>query len=315
MSAEERPSKFRKAARGRTHVGNRADAGEQLGRYILSLYSKGGLPAKAVCEMCHFAVGAGAEGRLLENLALRPGQACTGNFKRHLDKQLAKSFPSIADCPQTIQVPVWLKGSRASKTIPVAAAYDVLESEVLARPGAYESLRRTTWPRVCDQHVHRHIPGDTRACFPVSVYADGVQCTKQHGAGKSDSLIAFTCTNLAVGKRHLLAVVSKRELCSCGCSGWCTLHEIFRFITHCLAAAAQGQRPSLDMHGFPWLAVSDEGIQAKHSPDFAARFVPVEVKAGWAEMLVCLGSAAGKDFISHVFSASALPSGFTISAV
>ena len=91
-------------------------------------------------------------------------------------------------------------GARTTKQVPVAAAYDCLEAELRATPGAREVLRSTQWPSTYDQHRYRHLPGDSRDVYPLSLYADGAQCTKQKGAGKVDSMIGITITNAATRK-------------------------------------------------------------------------------------------------------------------
>ena len=280
--------KRRRTRRARIAVGERDRAGQDLAHYILGMYALGQISAKAACEVCWHAWNSGSEGDLLEEVAQRPGQTCTGNYKRHLDSVVESRFPATADL-QSISVPCWLKGARTTKQVPVAAAYDCLEAELRANPGAREVLRNTQWPSTYEQHRYRHLPGDTRDVYPLSLYADGVQCTKQKGAGKVDSMIGITVTNAATGKRHLLVVFSKRQCCKCGCHGWCTLFAFMRFVTHAVAAAAQGRRPSTNMNGAPWPSNSAAEEKAREQPLLDARFVVTEVKADWAEMCNTFG--------------------------
>ena len=273
---------------GPVDCGEREEAGDRLANYILAMYAKGSCSAKASCELSWHAMCAGAQGDLLHRVALRPNQSTDGNFKRHLDKVLSVQFPPLVDL-QEIIVPCWRKGRRASQRMPVAAAYDCLEAELEHSPDARRILHETVWPASLEAHPHRHIAGDDRDCFPIALYADGVQCTKQKSAGKVDTMIGITCYNIATGQRHLLAVISKRMLCHCGCRGWCTLHEVMRYLEFSLAAAARGHRPAVNMNGCLWLPGTAEEKKARDRPELSARFVVTQVKADWSEMCGTFG--------------------------
>eukprot|EP00959_Pyramimonas_sp_CCMP1952_P142611 2985841-Pyramimonas_sp.AAC.1 len=85
------------------------------------------------------------------------------------------------------------------------------------------TLEPSDWTPSFESHPLREREGDPRPCYPVALYLDGVKFTRSIGPGRSDSLVAFTTYNLATERRHLLACLSKRETCKCGCGGWCTV--------------------------------------------------------------------------------------------
>ena len=74
--------------------------------------------------------------------------------------------------------------------------------------------------------------------LPLVLYADGVPYSQ------TDSLVGFWIYNLISERRHLVAAVKKRNLCKCGCKGWCGLYIIFEFLAWCLDALAQQVFPS-----------------------------------------------------------------------
>ena len=116
------------------------------------------------------------------------------------------------------------------------------------------------WVDTFRQHPHREgDEGDRRPCFPVAMYVDGIKYTRAIGPGKADSVVAFTTYNLATGCRHLLAALSKRQMCKCGCKGWDTLHGVFNYLRWCFAAAAKGERPASRWDGTAWPEAQGSG--------------------------------------------------------
>ena len=93
------------------------------------------------------------------------------------------------------------------------------------------------WVDRFECHKYRHIAGDNRRVLPVCMYIDGIQWTRAHGPGRADSLLAITAYNMATGKRHLLAALSKKECCQCGCRYWCTLGPILSYLRWSLEVA------------------------------------------------------------------------------
>eukprot|EP00959_Pyramimonas_sp_CCMP1952_P132524 2771324-Pyramimonas_sp.AAC.1 len=46
--------------------------------------------------------------------------------------------------------------------------------------------------------------------------------------GRAVNLLGASLVNLLTGKRHLMGFVRKEMFCSCGCSGYCTVHSLLR---------------------------------------------------------------------------------------
>eukprot|EP00969_Alexandrium_andersonii_P185062 8175677-Alexandrium_andersonii.AAC.1 len=73
---------------------------------------------------------------------------------------------------------------------------------------------------------------------PVGFFSDGVPFTK------SDGFTAMYWSNLITGKRTLICVVRKSDLCQCGCRGQCTMGGIFRILVWSFNVLATGQYPT-----------------------------------------------------------------------
>ena len=78
--------------------------------------------------------------------------------------------------------------------------------------------------------------GDARQVCPLALYLDGIKFMRAIDP-RADTVVAITMYNVMTMKRHLIAVISKREVCRCGCRGWCSYYVIFRYVAWSLAAA------------------------------------------------------------------------------
>ena len=68
-------------------------------------------------------------------------------------------------------------------------------------------------------------PEERRKIIQGAIYLDGVAYqAKKIGY---DSVIGFWFVNLLTQKRHVIAMVRKKNLCRCGCGGWRTLSVIW----------------------------------------------------------------------------------------
>ena len=72
--------------------------------------------------------------------------------------------------------------------------------------------------------------GAREAVLPLGLFVDAVPYSHV------DSTIGFWLINLITGERHLFSTLRKAVCCRCGCRGWCTFHEMFRFIKWSLVA-------------------------------------------------------------------------------
>ena len=209
------------------------DFGKQLEDLLLSQFCLGKMDATILCQICYLSVKAGACGDGLKRMALRPGES-SGNYSKHLKKYIP------VDCSDlyTIKVPGHIKGSREQMNLLIAAPHVVLEEEMqrLSATGEVDikhKIESLEWadsyeshPKFCRKDGSDQ---DRRLVVPCALYMDGVKYTRSVGP-KQDSMLGITVYNIATGRRHLVTTVAKRDLCRCGCRGYCTTFSIFEFI-------------------------------------------------------------------------------------
>eukprot|EP00959_Pyramimonas_sp_CCMP1952_P338687 7092581-Pyramimonas_sp.AAC.1 len=157
---------------------------------------------------------------------------------------------------------------------------------------------RTDWADSFERHPFRHIPGDSRPVYPCALYVDGIKYTRASLAGKQDSLVGFFGYNLATGRRHLLAVLAKKEMCKCGCRGHCTTFPVMQFLAASFAAGAQGRRLPEQWNGLPWPDGDPYKTAFDKQPVLPARFILSQVKGDWSEFCGLFGFPTWQSFHS-----------------
>ena len=83
--------------------------------------------------------------------------------------------------------------------------------------------------------------------LPLGIFLDAVPYSHV------DSVIGFWFINLVNNDRYLAVVLRKSQCCICGCRGWCTFHEIFKYLAWSVQALRQKryfqQRGAMANHG------------------------------------------------------------------
>jgi hypothetical protein len=150
------------------------------------------------------------------------------------------------------------------------------------------------WAASFSEHPHLYREGDDRRVYPLALYLDGIKFTRSIGPGRADSLIAVTAYNLKSLRRHLVAVVSKRESC-----GHDTLWPVLNHIRWSLEAATMGRRPTERWDGSAW--PKESKYFETQGSDMKSRFLLCQVKADWAEQCSALGFPTWSSFHSPCF--------------
>ena len=81
---------------------------------------------------------------------------------------------------------------------------------------------------------------------PVSLYLGGIQYATR------DSVLGIFLVNMVTSARHLLCSLKKKDLCRCGCLGWCSLWPLFSFLHWSLRALGLGLYPAERHDGKPF---------------------------------------------------------------
>ena len=119
--------------------------------------------------------------------------------------------------------------------------------------------------------------------IPLAFYLDGAQYTKT-----GSTVLVFVVCNLASGSRHLVAVLKKKDMCRCGCRGWCSVRPIMQFLHWSFAALAQGAFPAATHVGAPWPETEERRASLAGLP-LALVAAVQQVRGDWAEFAHSLG--------------------------
>jgi hypothetical protein len=249
-----------------------------LAELLLHLHVEGSLSAKHTCLIAHWASQAGAKGPV-EDIAFRP-EAPTGHYQRHLDSVTGMNK---TDAHYLIPVPGHTKHSCGRTVHQIAARppHEIMHDEIVANPDLLAKAATARWPASYSQH--RVARATARPAMPIAFYMDGCQFTKV-GA----SVLVFVVVSLVSGAQHLSCVLRKKEMCKCGCRGWCSLWPILEFFRWSFAALARGAFPAARHDGTPWPRGDPRAATAALRLACGTCAVQ-QVKGDWAEYCHSLG--------------------------
>eukprot|EP00969_Alexandrium_andersonii_P172900 7643099-Alexandrium_andersonii.AAC.1 len=176
--------------------------------------------------------------------------------------------------------------SRVVEPMPVLPPHELLTKEcgttamprLLEEATARGELPRTYWTHPVVEAAR----GSDEPVYPLAVYMDGV------AFARADSVLGVWCYCMPTGKRHLLAVYRKTELCQCGCHHWCSLFVLHAWLAWSLTALAEGAWPSTRHDGTAFTA-EENWRQERAGQRFGFRVAVVVLKGDWAEYASSLG--------------------------
>jgi len=228
-------------------------ATEELFLLIVQLKLQGSLSAKQACCIAFWASKSGVQGEVAK-LGLRPDSQ-SGKFSRRFD-EVAGTKPSADG---TYMLPVARRrrndATRVYEPIPIVLPLEALKRELRETREPERELARALEANELPPIYHNHpvVVGasEGEVVHPICLYTDGVAFTR------TDSALGLWCYFALSGRRHLLSVLKKTEMCSCGCRGWCSMYPLWLATAWSLAAMAAGVNPSRRHDGQPFDASSD----------------------------------------------------------
>lgn len=267
-----------------------AEAGEELYLWLVELKLKGVLSARQTCLLAYYASLAGAVGQV-SSLAAHPEKQ-SGEYSRVFDK--AVPLGSASD-EEKYKVSVASKSritaGREQIDIPINVPHEIFVEEFLDTDEASQMLATakaqkelppayTTHPLVVacpDEEVH-----------PLCLYLDGVAFSR------TDTLLGISVYHMLTQRNHVIAVLRKSEMCSCGCRGWDSLYPLLEAIAWSLRAMAAGRYPSERHDKKPWQS-ADFGRASFGGEELGWRAAVILIKGDWAEYAHSLGFPTSAD--------------------
>ena len=257
-------------------------AGSEFTDLLLELKHKGKLSAKDVCVLCYWAARAGARGPA-KRMSYPPNSQ-SGKFQPHLDRILGIAR-DLEEDEYVISTPGYDRHelSRVTLKIPALPPHETLTREWEKSrqhiADLQDQIRNKEWTKAYHDHpVVARAPPQTDV-VPLALYLDGVQYQKRQSS--NNTVTAFYAYNLLTNRRRLLLTIRKRDVCQCGCKGWCTYHEIFRFLSWSFEALALGKFPSRRHDGLPFGGSERTRLEEANMP--CMRGAVVYIKGDWQE--------------------------------
>ena len=216
-----------------------------------------------------------------------PPDRPSGEYQCLLDRVLPSPGPFYyANLPSYVRG----KAHRKNRTVPFAPVSTSLNQEVQDHPEQLQLLN--TWQpghtgeeTVLDLPAYQALPRVQEARrnnqtlpLPIALYLDGVSYSSAL-AGRQDSVVGVWAVNLISGKRHLFGVQRIRDLCRCGCRGWCTMWGFLRVVSYLLELAVNGDTGDVRHDGTPL----NEFDPFQRCVKYLAKCAILWIKGDWSE--------------------------------
>jgi hypothetical protein len=226
-----------------------ADATEMFQDLLISLKLSGNINATQCCNLAFFAHKAGCPGTVLKQLAVKPSSQ-SGRFSRVFDKVVGSAPKDAGLYDVGMGLRLRHEASRRFDYIATLPPHEALHNEFVASGYLVTELRKAKSnaelpPLYWDHPVVKAAPRDVDI-HPLCIYVDAVTF------GRGESCLAFWVYFLFSKTRHLVAVLRKSELCSCGCKGWCTIHPVWSMLSWSIQALQSSTYPAARHDGAPW---------------------------------------------------------------
>ena len=195
------------------------------------------ISAADACILSYWAARAGAVGKVA-SMGLAPGSDQTGHYSRRFDR--VSGIDTHSKDHYVLQVPQFLpcNGCRTVASLASLLPFEALGKE-LDEDGDFNQKLVQVCSRLPEAYQDHPVVQATKPqlAVPLAFYVDGIQYSKRN------TTLGVFVVNLATSKRHLCLSLRAERLCRCGCSGWCSLWEIFDWLNWCFEALAKGVYP------------------------------------------------------------------------
>ena len=268
--------------------------GDKLVSLILDKTLRGKLSSKECCELMFWADKAGV--REAKPFAL-PTSAPNGHASRKLKTVLGHhvSCPDLyaADLPGHSKHDV----ERSAQSTHFLPLHEQITNTWDAEAGCLTKLLELKAAGDVPASYTRHkvvLDHPSEPVVPLAIFLDGVPYSH------TDSVLGCWGLNVITGTRFLWGVIRKRNLCKCGCAGWCTYFAMFQILHWSLAALAEKRWPLMRHDGTAW-ADGDDHRSSQSGKLLMVRMACIFLKGDWAEYAHTFGLSAWNDTLRSCF--------------
>ena len=241
------------------------------------------LSAAAFCVTMWWAAKAGITEA--EKYGLKPGSS-SGHYHRKVKKILGWN---CKDRFYELITPGHGKHDleRRPHVVPTIPGHEQLAQDIKDLDDNVEKLRSrlATDGGLPPSYYHHPVVQGARAdelVWPIAIYLDGVPYSH------TDGVIGWWMINLISGQRYCYAILRKRNLCQCGCRGWCTYWHFFAMTRWSMRSLAVGLYPDSRHDLTPWIE-SDTSRLAKAGSPTAVKCAMLYIKGDWMEFATTVG--------------------------
>ena len=243
------------------------------------------ISALRFCNLCFFAAKAGMRGPA-KVYGSAPGKQ-TGQYQRKLNRLLGHIDHEKTLKRLTVMGQWKYDLSRQPHNVYVNPLHEALAAEIENDPTLLTTKLEDRLRAGDFDHEryesHPVTQSDGPPVLPLSIFVDGVPYSK------TDSVVGIWGYNEVSHMRHLLVVMRKRCMCKCGCRGWCSLWEIWRFIMWTLNACADGLWPARRSDSADWERPQDTRRAGKAGSALPFRGALVKIKGDLPEFASTFG--------------------------
>ena len=250
--------------------------GRRFRTWLLEKYKYKGMTADDVCTAAYLSSGAGAVG--VADLGVDP-LAKGGNAARKITRALGWN----PDRLYWSKIPMWDKKShkRVFLDFPMHPVHESFSSHCQRAPDDFRFEALPEGQNLADVYYGHPVTlahGDKS--FPIGFFSDALPHTKK------DSVYCYYWSNIVTGKRHIICVLRKKDLCQCSCRGQCTFGAVQRLLVWTFNAVANGTWPEHRHNGEEF---SDWRAREKGDLAEGLRGALCQVRADLLEFVTSLG--------------------------
>ena len=267
--------------------------GREFVSYMLKLMYQNSISATLFCIIMYLAFKAGISE--CEPYGLKPGSP-SGHYMRKV-----KRMAGWAKSEEFLYVDVVGQGKhdieRTQMSTATLPAHEQMTEDIEGINASKALLAQRKQqagglPQCYYDHpvVRSAAPGEV--VLPIATYLDGVPYSL------TDAVLGFWVINLLDSRRYLCMILRKRNMCDCGCKGWCTLYFYFTMFRWYLQALARGEHPDKGPFG-PWESSGARAMRAGVSFGFKAACL--YFKGDWMELAGSVGFPSWADGLRPCF--------------
>ena len=249
-----------------------------LGVWLLTQWCKGKSSAENMIEGArqHLRTNPDCCDELIKKLAATNTHNAHRDITKYLRRRRPEDFPPV----YVAKIPLWNKDMNISEDIdvPFLLPHEWLSMYAETDPRSFCDCYPEVQARLEEWRARVGCPEAGAPIAPISIWGDSAP---YHTGSDSIYLVLWSPLCKSQSKRRWVTMVSKNQLCSCGCDGAHTLDGIWNVMAWSLRAACSGLYPSEDHLGRAFTAASDPWRAKRRTQELSVRSGCLMFRGDW----------------------------------